>query len=143
MLQAETCDQEHRTLSYPIKKGREADERGDFLAKEITTEEIRSAVKQAKRGKVVGEDGIPNEFMKEGGEVVVGKTEYLFNVVKEEEYVPKVWRVGDSVLLEKRGDNEDLNNYRGITLQSCVGKIYGKILGSRLWGDAEKSGGTQ
>ena len=70
----------------------------------------------------------------------MGQTEYLFNVVREEEYVPKVWRVGDSVLLEKGGGNEDLNNYRGITLQSCVGKIYGKILGSRLRGDAEKRG---
>ena len=36
------------------KKGREADERGDLLAKEITTEEIRRAVKQTKRGKAVG-----------------------------------------------------------------------------------------
>ena len=44
------------------------------------------------------------------------------------------------MLSENGGDNEDLNNYRGITLQSCVGKIYGKILGSRLWGDAEKRG---
>ena len=74
------------------KKGWEADERGDLLAKEITTEEIRRAVKQTKRGKAVGEDGIPNEFLKEGGEVVVGKTEYLFNALREEEYVPKVWR---------------------------------------------------
>ena len=49
------------------KKGREADERGDLLAKEKTTEEIRRVVKQAKEGKVVGEDGIPNEFLKEVG----------------------------------------------------------------------------
>ena len=42
----------------------------------------------------------------------------------------------------ERGDREDLNNYRGITLQSCVGKLYGKILGNRLGGDAEARGGT-
>ena len=79
------------------KKGREAaDESGDLLAKEITTEKIRRALKQTKRGKAVGENGIPNEFLKEGGEVVVGKTEYLFNVMREEEYVPKVRRVDDS-----------------------------------------------
>ena len=59
----------------------------------------------------------------------MARTEQLFNVVREEEYVPKVWRVGDSVLLEKRGDREDLNNYRGITLQSSVGKLYGKNIG--------------
>ena len=33
----------------------------------------------------------------------MARTEQLFNVVREEEYVPKVWRVGDSVLLEKGG----------------------------------------
>ena len=60
--------------------------------------------------------GFQMSFWRKGGEVDVGKTEYLFNVVREEEYVPKVWRVGDSVLLEKGGDNEDLNNYRGITV---------------------------
>ena len=69
----------------------------------------------------------------------MARTEQLFNVVREEEYVPKVWRVGDSVLLEKGGDWEDLNNYRGIMLQSCVGKLYGKVLGNRL-GDAEAQG---
>ena len=39
------------------KKGREADEMGDLSAKEITTEEIRRAVKQTKRGKAVGGGG--------------------------------------------------------------------------------------
>ena len=38
-----------------------------LLANEITTEEIMRAVKQTKRGKAVGEDGIANEFLKEGG----------------------------------------------------------------------------
>ena len=76
--------------------------------------------------KAVGDDGIPNEFLKEGGEVVIARTQ--------------------DVLLEKGGgggggggDREDLNNHRGITL-SCVGKLHGKILGNKLGGDAEASG---
>ena len=34
-------------------------------------------------------------------------------------------------------DSDGLNNYRGIALQSCVGKLYGKILGNRLAEDPE------
>ena len=57
----------------------------------------------------MGDDGIRNEFLKEGGEVVVAWTEIPFNEVREEEYVPKAWGGGggggggggDSVLLEK------------------------------------------
>ena len=50
-----------------------------------------------------------------------------------------MWIVGYSVFLEK-GGREDLNNYSGITLQSFVGKLYGKILENRLRGDPESRG---
>ena len=43
---------------------------------------------------------------------------------REEECVPKMWKEGDSVLLEKGADNEDLDNYRGITLQTGWIEIY-------------------
>ena len=52
------------------KKGREADERGNLLAKDLTTEETRRAVKQTKRGKAVGEDwrmGFQMSFWRKGG----------------------------------------------------------------------------
>ena len=52
----------------------------------------------------------------------------------------KQWGMCDKVLLEKGGDREKLKNYRGVPLQSCVGKLYGKILGSRLFDDAEAVG---
>lgn len=118
----------------------EAEERGDFLGREMGMEEVEAAVKQARRGKAVGDDDIPNEFFKEGGEVVAGAALELFNTIIREEEVPEEWAGGDSVMLEKGGDNEVLDNYRGITLQSCVGKIYTKVLGQRLQGDAEERG---
>ena len=79
----------------------DAEVRGDQLAGVIRLGEVRNVVKQASRRKAMGDDGIPNEFLKEGGEIIMARTEQLFNVVREEEYVPKVWRVGDSVLQEK------------------------------------------
>ena len=46
----------------------DAEVRGDQLAGEIRLGEVRNVVRQASRRKAVGDDGIPNEFLKEGGE---------------------------------------------------------------------------
>ena len=46
------------------------------------------------------------------------------------------WREG---LLFKKGDKEDPDNYRGITLLSVVGKVFCKILNDRLVHYLDKS----
>ena len=48
------------------------------------------------------------------------------------EMVPGHWRAGDIVNLFKKGDKQDLGNYRGITLLNVVGKLYTKVIDSRL-----------
>ena len=54
--------------------------------------------------------------------------EQLFTVVWCEELVPRQCREGLIVNLFKKGDKEDPDNYRGITLLSVVGKVFLKIL---------------
>ena len=56
----------------------------------------------------------------------------LYGVVWTEESIPKHWRQGLIVSLYKKGDTEDLGNYRGITLLNVVGKLFCKILNNRL-----------
>ena len=51
----------------------------------------------------------------------------LYEVVWTEEGIPKQWRQGLRVSLYKKGDAEDLGNYRGITLLNVVGKLFCKI----------------
>ena len=82
----------------------------------IRLEKVKDVVRQAHRGKAVGDDGIPNEFLKDGGKVVAVWTEILFNVVRDE-YVPMCKEWGTQCYV-RMGDREDLNNYRGITLQT-------------------------
>ena len=118
----------------------DAEVRGDQLAGEITLEEVRNVVRQAIRGKAVGDDGIPNEFLKEGGEIVMARTEQVFNVVREEEYVPKVWRVGDSVLLEKGGTGRICIIIEGLRFRVVWGSCM-EIFWGTGWGvDAEARG---
>ena len=56
----------------------------------------------------------------------------LFKVVWHEETVPKQCREGLIVILFKKEAKEDPGNYRGITLLSVVGKVFCKVVNSRL-----------
>ena len=56
----------------------------------------------------------------------------VYEVVWTEESVFRLWRQGLIVSLYKKGDAEDLGNYRGITLLNVVGKLFCKILNNRL-----------
>ena len=52
-------------------------------------------------------------------------------------YFPTAWSDGLVIPLHKKGSVNDVNNYRGITLLSTLGKLFSKILNNRLslWAD--------
>ena len=53
-------------------------------------------------------------------------------------YFQDKWCVGSIVPIFKRGDKNEVNNYRGITLLSVVGKLFTKIMNTSLNKWAEK-----
>ena len=57
----------------------------------------------------------------------------LFNKILDTGIMPTEWLIGLIVPLYKnQGDIQDINNYRGITLLSCIGKLFTSILNERL-----------
>ena len=56
----------------------------------------------------------------------------LFNKLFDLEYFPESWSEGFIVPLHKKGSKDDVNNYRGITLLSTLGKLFTSILNNRL-----------
>ena len=49
----------------------------------------------------------------------------LFNLILKSGCVPSEWCIGLIVpIFKKKGSPKDANNYRGITLLSCVGKLF-------------------
>ena len=48
------------------------------------------------------------------------------------EFFPALWAIGKVVPVFKKGDRKDANNYRGITIISCLGKLFTKIMNERL-----------
>jgi hypothetical protein len=98
----------------------------------IGSGEIARAIKKLKTNKAGTDDGMINEFFKHGGGAMLHLLVCLFNAVFKTEKVPAQWRQGTIVNLFKTGDPTDPGNYRGITLLSCLGKLFSKVLNERL-----------
>ena len=57
----------------------------------------------------------------------------LFNRILSSGVIPEDWVIGLIVpIFKKKGDITDCNNYRGITLLSCFGKLFTSIINERL-----------
>lgn len=87
-----------------------------------------------------GVDGVVNEVLKYGGEGMERALHKLFTIFFERERVPADWTRGLVVPLYKDGDKHEVDNYRGITLLSVVGKLYTVVLNNRLSKWCEKRG---
>ena len=100
---------------------------------EVSVEDVRKAVKKLKKGKSPGVDGITSEMFKYGGEALLEWLTRVCKVCVSEEKVPNDWVRAIVVPLYKgKGDRNDCKNYRGISLLSIPGKVYGRILIERV-----------
>jgi hypothetical protein len=99
----------------------------------FTVEDLQKAIKSLSDWKAPGDDGITNEMIKGlTGENSFGATLRLLNHIQQTNNLPPSWH--DSIIcpLPKTGDLSDPNNYRGISLMSCVGKLYTRVLGMKI-----------
>ena len=56
----------------------------------------------------------------------------LFNTILKFGYFPKEWNFGILRLIHKGGDANDENNYRAITLNSYLSKMFCTLLNDRI-----------
>ena len=107
----------------------------------FTKEEIMSQIKRAKNNKSSGEDQIINEFLKNCPHSVTKLIVKLFNIVLETGIIPTDWTIGlIQPIFKNKGSPEDPDNYRGITLLSCIGKLFTSVINSRLTSYLEGAG---
>ena len=110
----------------------------DELNVNITVEEIRKAIGQLKNGRSGGPDKFLNEFFVHGSNTLLSYLYSLFNKILNIGYFPESWSEGFIVPLHKKGKLDDVNNFRGITFLSIVGKLFSRILNNRLTEWAEE-----
>ena len=100
---------------------------------EITFSEIENALRQLKLGRSGGPDLFINEFLYYGKEALLNTLHTMFNNIFKLGYFPESWSEGLVIPLHKKGSLNDVNNYRGITLLSCIGKLFTRIINNRLY----------
>lgn len=105
----------------------------DILEAPFTPEEIVKVIKTLKNNKSVGIDGIMNEYIKATQALMVKVYTKLFNNILDTGELPSSWLTGLIVPIYKnKGDACSPDNYRGISLLSCLGKMFTTMVNNRL-----------
>jgi hypothetical protein len=104
------------------------EEDDNILNTEITTKEISENMKDLKNGKAHGTDEISHEMLKATKGHVNSCLAKLFNFILSQKDIPNEWCKGYIVPIHKSGPVGDPANYRGITISSCLGKVFMKII---------------
>ena len=114
-----------------------ADESGmvnEKLNDEIKNEEVLKNIKRLKNNKSSEYDGILNEFLKASSSKLLKVITKLFNLLLKIGMIPSSWSVGYiSPIYKGKGDIKDPDNYRGITVLSCFGKLFSSVLNTRIY----------
>ena len=122
----------HKHLLETQQMYEEHNENNDILNQEITETEIRTVIKGLKSKKASGLDGIQNELLMFSQCHSVLKI--LFNKCFDYGKIPSMWLKSVIVPIPKSA-GKDPNvplNYRGISLTSCVSKVYSGVLNNRI-----------
>ena len=139
----ETCDSTDaidQNESHQINNGDSSRNYNVEINEPFNETEIRKAIKELKNNKSPGIDMIKNEHIKASVDLMMPIYIKLFNLVFEHGIVPESWTTGlIKPIYKNKGDYTLPENYRPITLLSCLGKVFTAVLNKRLTIYAEEN----
>ena len=101
----------------------------EALNTRFTYDEIKATIGKLKNNKAPGIDHLRNEFLRNSSQDLVNFFCRLFNYILDSGFIPEIWCQGIIMpIYKKKGDPHDPNNYRGISLLSCMGKLFMHVL---------------
>ena len=109
------------------------DNNNEDLNKAFEEWEILKALRNLKSNKACGHDQIINEFLKASTGKMTEIYTKLFNLILFSGKTPNEWSIGMiKPIYMQKGSCDDPNNYRGITIFSCFGKLFTSVIKNRL-----------
>ena len=100
----------------------------------FTKTELLKGLKGLKNNKASSFDRISNEMLKVGGNIIIEPLLKLFNSILNHSHYPSAWKYDILNPIHKSGVKDDPNNFRGIAIASCFGKLFTTLLRNRLQG---------
>ena len=99
----------------------------------ISEDEVLKCLNHLKLNKACSSDLILNEFLKSSKTKMLTVFTTFFNLVFNTGIIPDEWSQGMiSPIYKNKGHKASPDNYRGITILSCFGKLFTAILNNRL-----------
>lgn len=104
-----------------------------YLNNDFTEEEVTCAVNKIKRNKSCGIDGIVNEFLIDTSDIIIPMLTKFFNIIINTGITPDDWGIAIiTPIFKNKGSPENPDNYRGISILSCISKLFTLIINDRL-----------
>ena len=95
------------------------------LNKEFTHDEIIKLINKLKNNKSCGIDNAINEFIISSPSVFKFLLVKLFNIILKTGIIPSAWCISFiSPIYKNKGSKSDPDNFRGISIISCLGKLF-------------------
>ena len=116
---------------------------------EITSEELQSAISKLKAGKSPDSNGVRAEDIKACDDETREMMRQIFNeIIKRNNFTHDEWKKMKIKVIHKKGDVEDVSNYRPICSLPAMYKLFSTILHGRLYPmldqkSSRRSGGLQ
>jgi len=126
-------DNDFNNVQEGTEESVQFDDCNHILNQCITHGEVMNAIKDLSSGKSSGVDCILSEMLKVGGALVVNFLTKLFNTIFDKCMYPSEWAKAIVVPIFKKGNQENPDNYRPISLLSIISKCYTSVLNKRLY----------
>lgn len=99
---------------------------------EVTKPELTEVINELKNKKSAGLDGMTVVVLKSISSSIIEQLLYLINYSIIEGYFPDELKISSVIPIFKHGNEEDIENYRQITLVCVLSKLFEKILSNRI-----------
>ncbi|XP_043475764.1 uncharacterized protein LOC122507221 [Leptopilina heterotoma] len=121
---------ENREVGSSIETDNDEDD--NDLNADISFDELAKCIMRMKKGTAPGEDGVPIEFIIGIPRVWALELHKIINGFWNQGKLGKGWEKARIIAIYKDGDENDTNNYRGISLLDTGYKILASLLDERI-----------
>lgn len=105
---------------------------GSFFLHAVTKDEVITAINNLKNSKADDFYGLNSLIVKHLRKHLVAPLLYIFNRCIDCNLYPDVFKISKVIPIFKKGNDEDMNNYRPISIIPILGKIFEVILKPRI-----------